>query len=389
MTSQVTTNHPTVKSSSTTDTTTALPTFMDHIRELQGRLFIIAIAFVLAAGAAYPFFEKIAALILAPLGKDNQLVYLTPGGAFSFIIKVCLYVGIIAILPLVIYHLYRFVMPAVKTVHLKVVLGYTVASLVLAICGIMFAYFVSLPASLYFLTGFQLYHINPMITIDSYFSFVMTYLLAGALLFQIPLIMMIIDSATPLKPSKLMKYQRHIIVGSFIIAAVISPTPDALNQTILASPMVGMYQVGVLAIWSSGRRRDARLQRRTGNRRTVRTSQTARPVAGQSLLRPTGHHKQLEMPSLDMLAVDSVPAEPARQSTAIKVQPASMPAAATTQLAPAVTPPAIKRQLPSRPQPNRQSVVISARYRREAFVPVSRRQSALRGRSVDGIMALR
>lgn len=234
---------------------------MDHIRELQGRLFSIVLAFIVVAGAAYPFFGKIADVLLAPLNKNQELVYLTPGGAFSFIIKVCVYIGIVGALPVIIFHIYRFVMPAVKQVHLRTVLYYTIASMVLAICGIVFAYYVSLPASLYFLTGFDLYHINPMLTIDSYFSFVMTYMLAGALLFQLPIVMMIINSATPLTPKKLMNYQRHMIVGSFVVAAVISPTPDALNQTLLAAPMVVMYQIGVILIWSMNRKRAKSLKK--------------------------------------------------------------------------------------------------------------------------------
>ena len=135
---------------------------------------------------------------------------------------------------------------------------YTVASLVLAIVGIVFAYIVSLPAALYFLTSFDLYHINPMLTIDSYFSFVMTYLLAGAILFQLPLVMLIIDSASPLTPKKLMSYQRQMIVGSFIVAAIVSPTPDALNQTLLASPIVVMYQLGIIMIWLKNRKKNRR-----------------------------------------------------------------------------------------------------------------------------------
>lgn len=232
----------------------ALPTFLDHIRELQGRLFAVVLTFIIVAGAAYPFFEKIAGIILAPLKKDQELVYLTPGGAFNFIIMVCAYVGIIGALPVIIFHLYRFVMPAVRKIHLRSALRYTVASLLLAIVGIVFAYYVSLPASLYFLTSFNLYHINPMLTIDSYFAFVMTYLLAGALLFQLPIIMLIINSVKPLTPKKLMHYQGHLLVGSFTIAAIISPTPDALNQTLLASPMVVMYQIGIIIIWFRNRR---------------------------------------------------------------------------------------------------------------------------------------
>lgn len=233
-------------------------TFMEHIQELQGRLFSIALSFVVLAGLAYPFFDKITELIMAPLDEGQELVYLTPAGAFSFIIKVCAYVGIIGSLPIIIYHLYRFIMPAVAPVKLRQVLKYTLSSLILGIVGILFAYFVSLPAALHFLTNFDLVGINPMLTIDSYFSFVMTYLLAGALLFQLPVIMMISNNVTPLTPRKLMNYQRHVIVGSFVVAAVISPTPDALNQTLLASPVVVMYQLGIVLVWLVNRKKQVK-----------------------------------------------------------------------------------------------------------------------------------
>ena len=362
------TNHPTVSLKQTSTESAALPTFMDHIRELQGRLFIIALVFVGISALAYPFFDKIAGVILAPLGTDHQLVYLTPGGAFSFIIKVCLYIGIIGVLPLIIFHLYRFIMPAVRKVKFRVVLGYTVASLLLAATGIAFAYYVSLPAALYFLTGFELYHIDPMITIDSYFSFVMTYLLAGAILFQIPLIMMIIDSASPLKPSKLMSYQRHIIVGSFIVAALISPTPDALNQTILASPMVAMYQVGVVAVWSSSRSRKKSTHKVVAEPRRV-VSQRADSL--------------LELPSEQLLGIHPSTPQVAATKTrgAILAQPTiTQPVRPTRSMdgftVSRPTRPAIPRAVPARTLPVSQLAQRSA-------VPVART------RSMDGVLAYR
>jgi sec-independent protein translocase protein TatC len=228
---------------------------MDHVRELQGRLFAVAIVFVLVSAAAYPFFDKIVNFLVAPLGKDNELVYLTPGGAFSFIIQVCMYIGFVGALPAIIYNIYQFIMPAMKQQNGRRALIFTTISLLLAVAGMLFAYFVSLPAALYFLTSFNLYHINPMLTIDSYFSFIMTYMFAGALLFQIPLVMLMINGATPLTPKKLMRHQDKIILGSFIVAAIISPTPDALNQTLLASPIVVMYQVGIILVWLKNRKR--------------------------------------------------------------------------------------------------------------------------------------
>jgi len=240
----------------------SMPTFLDHVRELQSRLFAIILIFIILSAAAYPFFDKIVGVLVAPLGKEYQLVYLTPGGAFTFIIQLCLYIGFIAALPAIIYHVYRFIMPIVNKVTFRAAVTYTIVSFVLAGIGIVFAYVVSLPAALYFLTNFNLYHINPMLTIDSYLSFVMTYLLVGALLFQIPLLMMIIHGVKPLKPKKLMSYQGKIILVSFIIAAVVSPTPDALNQTLLASPMILMYQAGIFLIWFKNKRAVSRVQNR-------------------------------------------------------------------------------------------------------------------------------
>ncbi|MEO5948998.1 MAG: twin-arginine translocase subunit TatC [Candidatus Saccharimonas sp.] len=237
--------------------TTALPTLLDHVRELQSRLFVIGIAFAIAAAATVPFFDKIVAVLMAPLSPEQKLVYLTPGGAINFMIKVCMYVGIICVLPVVIFHLYRFLMPVVRRMHLRTALKYTFISIMLAGLGIIFAYFVSLPASLYFLTNFNLYHIDPMLTIDSYLSFVMAYVVAGAALFQLPLVMTIIDSIRPQTPKKLMKQQRFIIVGSFVVAAILTPTPDALNQTIMASPIIVMYQVGIVIIAWKHRKRKA------------------------------------------------------------------------------------------------------------------------------------
>lgn len=235
----------------------ALPTFMDHVQELKSRLFWVAAFFVVAAAASYPFFQTIVDLLIKPLG-NHKLYYLSPAGGFSFIIKVCMYAGFIGALPAVIYHLYKFIAPVMKKEHTRAVIGYTIASTLLAVTGMVFAYLVSLPAALHFLTDIDVKQVTAMLTIDAYMSFIIAYLIAGALLFQLPLIMLIINSVTPLKPGKLMGFQRHIIIGSFVVAAVISPTPDAVNQTLLAAPMVLMYQIGIVLVWLVNRKKKQR-----------------------------------------------------------------------------------------------------------------------------------
>ncbi len=240
-----------------------LPTLMDHLQELKGRFFWIAVAFIVASGLAYPRYADIIHLLTAPMGRQ-ELYYMTPAGGFSFIIKVCMYVGVIAILPVAIYHLYKFITPVMKRNSSRAVLFYTFMSTVLGIGGILFAYLLTLPAALHFLNNINIDQISSMITIDAYMSFVIAYILAGALLFQTPLVMMIINSVSPLSPKKLMNYQRHMIVVSFVIAAIISPTPDVVNQTILAAPMVVMYQLGIMIIWFKNRKRTRGHGRETG-----------------------------------------------------------------------------------------------------------------------------
>ena len=236
-------------------------TLGQHLAELQNRLFAVAVCFLLFSVLAYPFFDKIVSFLISPLGQDHKLVYLTPGGAFGFIIQACMYIGFVVVLPLIIYNLYRFIMPIVNQVTMRRAIGFTIASFVLAVAGMAFAYYISLPAALYCLTGFELYHIDPMLTIDSYFGFIMMYMLVGAVLFQIPLIMLLINSIKPLGPRQLMSYQDKIILGSFIIAAIISPTPDVINQTLLASPMIVMYQAGVILVWLKNRNKSTTVKR--------------------------------------------------------------------------------------------------------------------------------
>jgi Twin arginine targeting (Tat) protein translocase TatC len=267
------------KTSNSSQVSGSSPVFMDHIRELQWRLAIVALAFLATGAAVYPFFDKIVALLLKPLGNNLSLVYLTPGGAFNFAVQVCIYAAMIGALPVALYHIYRFVMPAVEKTTLRGVLGYSLSSLLLAAVGVAFSYFLALPAAIQFLTSFDLKNISPMLTVESYLSFVMTYLLAGALLFQLPLFMTIINRIKPMTPRMLMSGQRHVILWSVVFAAVISPTPDAVNQLLLAAPMIVMYQVGIVIILLKNRKRADKKSKDGLLTRSVADNESANHIA--------------------------------------------------------------------------------------------------------------
>jgi sec-independent protein translocase protein TatC len=238
-------------------------TLIDHLHELRTRLFWIVLSLIVASSASYFIQDQIMAVIMQPLG-GQKLVYLTPIGGFNFIFKVSIYFGILLVLPVVIYHIYRFLEPLMQKQRKRSVAFYILASFLLAIGGGCFAYFGSLPAALRFLTSFDIQNVSAMLTVDAYLSFIITYVLGFAALFQIPLILMIANTIKPLPPKKLMGFQRYVILIAFILAAVISPTPDVTNQTILAVPIILMYQVGVFMVWvqsRSARRRQTKLDK--------------------------------------------------------------------------------------------------------------------------------
>lgn len=229
------------------ETGTIRKPFIEHVRELQVRLTLSFVAIGICGGVAYVFYEKLLELIQKPLGQT--LYYTSPVGGFNFIFKLCLAAGFVGALPFVLYQLFSFVAPLLQKNHTGVIIKYVLWAFILAIAGVLFGYFISLPAALHFLTNFGGQNIQSLIRADEYFNFALAYIAGFALIFQTPLILLFTNRIKPLKPGGMMKFQRYIIVFSFVLAAVLTPTPDPVNQAIMALPIVFLYQVGVILVW--------------------------------------------------------------------------------------------------------------------------------------------
>ena len=224
-----------------------------HLHELRRRLLWSSFFCLLGAVVAYVFHPSILAFLVKPLAKP--LFYSSPAGAFDLVLRICLFAGFLFALPAFIYHLLKFLGPVLPATLQQRIAWFLLGSCILMLTGISFAYFVSLPAALYFLGEFGSAQVQSLISTDAYFSFVTRYLLGFGILFQLPLVLLLINAVSPLHPRRLMSYQRYVIVASFVLAALITPTPDPFNQTMLALPLILLYQVSVLSTWLINRRK--------------------------------------------------------------------------------------------------------------------------------------
>lgn len=227
--------------------------FIDHVHELRRRVMYVALSVIFWSCVAYSVEHPIVDALLRP-AHNQQFIYTSPGGGINFLFRVCLYVGIAASIPVIVYQLLRYVQPLIRKESSRFILLGSLVSGVLAVIGMVYGYFLGLPAALDFLLHqFVTKQIQPLLTIQSYMSFVTVYMLGSAMLLQVPLILVFINRVKPLKPQGLFKYERHVIAGAFIIAGLMNPTPNVFALFLIAGPLIAMYQVGIFIVWMTNR----------------------------------------------------------------------------------------------------------------------------------------
>lgn len=245
-------------------------TFSDHIGELRRRIMWVAVIFVVASSAAYSYRDGLMQLIMAPLDGE-KLIYLSPGGGFSFILQITMYAGMLAAAPTLVYQLYKFIRPALPPQAQRSALKVVIAAVLLMLGGVAYGYFIAVPSALTFLNTFAGENVLPSLTADSYLSFFLAYIGGLGVLFLLPLLLMFWHWVKPLGPGGLLKSERWVIVFAFIAAAIITPTPDIANQAMIAVPLILVYQLGAAMVLVSimrERRKERRLVRQSDSKRS-------------------------------------------------------------------------------------------------------------------------
>lgn len=226
--------------------------FLAHVDELRQRLFVSVVVLFAGTALGYLLRDSLLHLLVSPL--NQPLYYTAPGGGFTFVLQLCLGFGLVVAIPVLIFHTLRFLSPVLPPHSGWWLVGALISSCGLVAAGMAFAYLVSLPAALHFLNAFSTDQVHALISTDTYLTFVLTYLAAFAVLFQLPLVLVIANRLVPLSPRMLLKETRWVIVGCFILAAIITPTQDPMNQTLMAGPVIALYLVSIGLIWFLNRR---------------------------------------------------------------------------------------------------------------------------------------
>jgi sec-independent protein translocase protein TatC len=220
-----------------------------HLIELRNRLFYVLIAvllvFISLVGFANPIYTFLAAPLLAFLPESSTMIATEVASPFLTPFKLTFFVAFIIALPLIIYQLYMFVLPGLYQKEKTKIVPFIVFGVLLFYLGIVFAYFIVFPLVFSFFTSMAPEGVAVMTDISSYLSFVLKLFFAFGIVFEIPIVVILLIHSGAMTPNILSKQRPYVIVVCFIVGMLLTP-PDVISQLLLAVPMWLLYELGIL-----------------------------------------------------------------------------------------------------------------------------------------------
>lgn len=222
-------------------------TMVGHLAELRKRMLIIFIANIAATFVCYEYADKLVGLFLS-LNQNMNLVYLSPPELFLAYLKISLITGIVIASPITVSQIWAFVGPGLYNEEKLSLMASFFAGVLCFLSGSFFAYKVVLPTMLGFFARIQMAEIAAMISVGSYLDFICSILFTFGLVFEMPVLAALLAKFGFLKASTIKKKQPILILGIFVIAALITP-PDIISQIMLAVPMILLLQLSIMICW--------------------------------------------------------------------------------------------------------------------------------------------
>ena len=221
-------------------------TFTSHLTELRQRLIKSVIALVIATLISTIFARYIFEFLIIPAPDDISLIYTELTGMLSTYFKVALMSGFVLAMPILVYQGMMFVSPALTRREKRYVYLALPWIMFMFLAGFAFGYFILVPPATNFLLNFMSDIARPEIKIDNYISIVTRLLVAIGIVFETPVIITFLARLGVIKPEMLSRRRRWAVVVSFILAAVITPTFDPINQSLVAIPLIILYELSIL-----------------------------------------------------------------------------------------------------------------------------------------------
>ncbi|RDJ99180.1 twin-arginine translocase subunit TatC [Paraburkholderia lacunae] len=226
-------------------------TFISHLVELRDRIIRAGLAVIVVfVGLVYwapDIFRLLARPLMMNLPKDGKMIVTDVTGSFFVPMKVTMLVAFVIALPIVLYQIWAFVAPGLYQHEKKLVGPLVGSSYTLFLCGMAFAYFVVFPTIFRVMAHYNAPLGAEMTTdINNYLSFVLTMFIAFGVTFEVPIVVVLLVRMNVLTIKKLKEIRPYVIVGAFVVSAVVTP-PDVFSQLILAIPLIVLYEAGIIA----------------------------------------------------------------------------------------------------------------------------------------------
>jgi len=242
--------------------------FMEHLGDLRKKITVSLIAVCVTFGFAFSYSEEMLEFLMFPLRytldfsvknryiyfipqdklHSTKLVFLAPAEGFWMNMKIAMVAAVILALPVIFQQLWSFIAPGLHSKEKKYVVPFVVIATALFLVGGAFCFFIVLPFAMGFLLTYKIGDfMMPMLSVGQYTDFCLKFILAFGAVFELPIIIIFATRMGLVTTKTLAKNRKYAVLIAFIVAAILTPTPDAFNQTLMAIPMILLYEVGILA----------------------------------------------------------------------------------------------------------------------------------------------
>ncbi len=239
----------------------------EHLGDLRKRIIVSVVALFITFLISFNYSEDIFRFIMFPLKynldfsvknvyihfvpqdklQNTKLVFLAPAEAFWMNIKVAFVAGLISALPVIFYQLWKFISPGLLHKEKRYVVPFILLATSLFLIGAAFCFFIVLPFAMGFLLTYKVGDfLSPMLSVGNYVDFCLKFILAFGAVFELPIVIIFFTRMGIVTPKTLAKSRKYAILLAFVVAAILTPTPDAFNQTLMAVPMIVLYEVGII-----------------------------------------------------------------------------------------------------------------------------------------------